>query len=99
MANNTSKHILGTSANLLGFCLFVITAYHVTDEARSSHIDEFTSLIAFFLIMSCFFSFLSIKSENPTKEKQLEKIAEYMFIISLSGILLVIFFITINFIK
>ena len=29
MANNTSPHILNTSANLLGFCLFIITSLHI----------------------------------------------------------------------
>jgi hypothetical protein len=99
MTKNTSPHILGTSANLLGFCLFVITSLHINDRFKTSHIDEFTSIIAFFLIISCFFSFFSIKAKGIDKQERLEKIADYMFIISLSGILLIIFFLAINFIK
>ena len=99
MAKNTSPHILSTSANLLGFCLFVITSLHISDRFKTSRIDEFTSLIAFFLVLSCFFSFFSIKAEAIEKQEQLEKIADYMFIVSLSGILLIIFFLAINLIK
>jgi ABC-type Na+ efflux pump permease subunit len=99
MAQNTSPHILSTSANLLGFCLFVITSLHVTNHAQGSHIDEFTSLIAFFLILSSGFSFFSMRAPNPSKQKKLETIADYMFIISLAGILLIIFFLAINIIK
>ena len=99
MVKNTSPHILGTSANLLGFCLFVITSLHINDKFKTSHIDEFTSIISFFLIISCFFSFFSIKAKDVDKQEQLEKIADYMFIISLVGILLIIFFLAVNFIK
>ncbi|MBX7225375.1 MAG: hypothetical protein K1X55_05050 [Chitinophagales bacterium] len=55
MANNTSQHILGTAANLLGFCLFVITSLHIRDKTEASIIDELTSIIAVALTFSCFF--------------------------------------------
>lgn len=99
MEKNTSPHILSTSANLLGFCLFVITSVHLTNRSSSSQIDEFTSVIAFFLILSCFFSFFSIYTKNLRRKIQLEKIADYMFVISLFGILLVILFLAFNFVK
>ncbi len=99
MANNTSPHILSTSANLLGFCLFVITSLNITNYAESSLVDEFTSIIAILLIFSCLFSFSSIRTSNPVKEKLLETIADYIFISSLVGILLIVLLISINFIK
>jgi hypothetical protein len=45
MANKTSKHILATAANLLGFCLFIITSLHLTNKSENNLIDEFTSII------------------------------------------------------
>ncbi|WP_347065399.1 hypothetical protein [Flavobacterium sp. WV_118_3] len=39
----TAPHILSTSANLLGFCLFVITALRVSDKQESTLVDEFTA--------------------------------------------------------
>ena len=99
MANNTSQHILNTAANLLGFCLFVITSLHITSKAESSIIDEFTSVIAMLLIFSCLFSFISIRTKNQTREQRLETTADYLFVTSLTGILLIILLIAFNFIK
>ncbi len=99
MANNTSQHILNTAANLLGFCLLVITSFHVANYAETSIIDEITSGIALLLILSCLFSFLSIRTTEAGKEKRLETMADYLFIAALAGITLIIFLITLHFIK
>lgn len=99
MANTTSQHILSTAANLLGFCLFVITSLHVADKSASTFIDEFTSLIALLLAFSCIFSFISIRTNNSDKELRFEKIADYLFIISLTGIVVIILLLVLKFIK
>lgn len=99
MANYTSQHILNTSANLLGFCLFVITSLHIADQTENYLVDEFTSIVAVFLTLSCVFSFVSIKTKKAKMESRLETIADYLFIISLIGILIIILLITFNFIK
>jgi len=97
MANKTSQHILGTSANLLGFCLFIITSLHLTSKTQNSLIDEFTSLVALLLNISSVLSFVSIRSENKIREYKFEKVADYLFIISLLGIFSIIVFLIINF--
>jgi uncharacterized membrane protein SirB2 len=97
MANKTSQHILGTSANLLGFCLFVITSLHLTNKNENNLIDEFTSIVALLLTISSVLSFISIRTENKKKEFRLEHIADYLFIISLIGIMGIIAFIIFNF--
>jgi len=99
MANFTSQHILNTSANLLGFCLFVITSLHIANRTETHDIDKFTSVIAVFLTVTCVISFISIRTKNTQKEKRFETIADYLFITSLIGILLVILLITLNLIK
>ncbi len=99
MANNTSQHILNTSANLLGFCLFVITSLHFRIKAETTIIDKITSIVAILLAMSCFFSFISIRIKIEIKEKKYENIADYLFVTSLGGILMIILLITFNFIK
>jgi len=99
MANSTSQHILNTSANLLGFCLFVITSLHVANKIETTLIDEFTSLVAIILTFSCIFSFISIRTQKQVKEKKFETIADYLFIIALTGILIIILLITLNFIN
>ncbi|MBK8581042.1 MAG: hypothetical protein LKM36_08600 [Flavobacteriales bacterium] len=98
MANNTSQHILGTSANLLGFCLFVITSLHVSDSAESTLIDEFTSVIALLLTISTFFSYASIRTDHPSREQRMEKVADYFFIASLLGIAAIILLLVFHFV-
>ncbi len=92
MANITSQHILGTSANLLGFCLFIITSLHISNKSESTLIDEFTSIIALMLAVSTIFSFISIRTEKKVLENRLELFADYLFIISLIGIFGIIIF-------
>ncbi|MCX6248012.1 MAG: hypothetical protein NTW10_09780 [Bacteroidetes bacterium] len=99
MANQTSQHIMSAAATLLGFCLFVITSMHIFNYADKSVVDEFTSGVAFFLIVACLFSFLSIRSKDQTREKYFEIFADYLFIISLSGIMIIIALIGFHVIK
>ena len=99
MTNNTSQHILNTSANLLGFCLVVITSLHVTNKSEKSIIDELTSIVALLLIISVALSFFSLIAKNESRQLRLERIAGYFFVGSLSGILIIIFLIAFNFIR
>lgn len=99
MANRTSQHILTTSGNLLGVCLFIITSLHISDHTANSLIDEFTALIALLLTISSVLSFISIRTENPRMEVKLESTADYLFMISLLGICTIIFFVIITFWK
>ncbi|WP_236023974.1 MULTISPECIES: hypothetical protein [Flavobacterium] len=99
MAKKTAPHIVNTSANLLGFCLFVITSLRMNGSIIGSKIDEFTSVIAVFLVLSCLFSFFSIRSKFTPRKVKLEKIADLFFIVALIGILIIILLITLNFIQ
>jgi amino acid transporter len=99
MSNTTSQHILGTAANLLGFCLFVITSLRLGSRAETHLVSEATSIIAVLLTFSCGFSFVSLRTKDPRKERILERIADYFFIASLIGILVVILLITRNFME
>lgn len=90
MSNKTSKHILNTASNLLGFCLFVITSVHSSNYSATSIIDEFTSVIALVLICSCLLSFLSLQTENSRRSVKAEKLAEMLFGLALVGILIIV---------
>ncbi|MEO8224281.1 MAG: hypothetical protein ABI661_05705 [Gammaproteobacteria bacterium] len=96
MANKTSQHILNTSANLLGFCLFVITSLHIADRLQSTLIDELTTVVAVMLAISSFLSFLSIRTDDAARERSLELIADYVFMGALTGILATILLITLS---
>lgn len=99
MPNKTSQHILNSAANLLGFCLFVIASFHVSNTAEKSIIDEFTSFIGLLLASSCILSFLSIRSTVPARERRLETVADYLFFTSLAGILLIILLMVLRVLK
>lgn len=97
MANHTSTHILGTSANLLGFCLFVITALHISNQTETQIIDALTSVVAVLLTFSCITSFISIRTINEKRERLFETIADYLFFVALIGILVIILLIAFNY--
>lgn len=99
MPNKTSQHILNTSTNLLGFCLFIITSLHIANYSVESIIDEYTSLAALLLIFSCLLSFFSLQTAYETRAKRAETIAEYLFAAALIGILIIIILIDFNYIK
>ncbi len=98
MANKTSQHIHSTSANLLGFCLFVITALHIADAKSLLMIDAITSFVALLLTISSVLSFMSIRTENEIRERRYETVADYLFMAALIGIFGVILFIVFNYI-
>ena len=99
MANKTSQHILSTAANLLGFCLFVITALHLSDYKTVTIVDELTSFVALLLTLSAVLSFLSIRTDNDIREEKLERVADYFFMAALLGIFSIIMFIVIYYMK
>jgi hypothetical protein len=51
------------------------------------------------LTLSCIFSFVSIRSNISKRERQLETIADYLFLTALIGVLIIILLINFNFIK
>lgn len=97
MANKTSNHILGTSSNLLGFCLIIITSLHLTNISVNILVDEFTCVVALILIVSSVFSFISIRTSNAKKEYRFEQIADYFFMSALIGIFGIVVFMILNF--
>jgi hypothetical protein len=97
MPNKTSQHVLSTSANLLGFCLVVLTSIHVLNKTESSYADEFTSIVCLLLILSTTFSFISIRTGNKLLSTKLEKLADYLFFLSLTGIFAIVLFLLVNF--
>jgi hypothetical protein len=99
MENKTSQHILNTSANLLGFCLIVISSLQISNKATNTLLDEFTSIIALLLAISAVLSFSSMKTKNEKRSNFYENCADWFFMIGLIGLLLVILFITFVFVK
>ena len=99
MANKTSQHILSTAANLLGFCLFVVTSLHISNYSVKTRIDEFTSFVSVLLVFSCLFSFFSIRTEDEKRERLLENAADFLFGLALVGLLVIVLMLALKFIK
>ena len=93
----TSQHILSTSANLLGFCLFILTSLHLSDTTESNLIDELTAIVALLLTVSSGFSFISIRTTHDQRSQRLEQIADFFFLISLVGIFGIVTFLAIHY--
>jgi hypothetical protein len=97
MANKTSQHILGAAANLLGFCLVVLTSLHIAERTENTLIDEFTSIVAVLLTFSCILSFISLKVVHERREQVFETLADILFFLALTGIIGIISFIAVTF--
>ncbi|WP_113636371.1 hypothetical protein [Nubsella zeaxanthinifaciens] len=83
MNHNKSTHILGTSANLLGFCFVVLTSSKITKMNEASYIDEGATLAVVCFMSSCLFSFLAIRSQVEQRGQRLEKLADVLFLCGL----------------
>jgi hypothetical protein len=94
MENQPEKapHILNTSANLLGICFFVLTSFKVAGKSEQTIVDEITAFAIILFMLSCLFSFLSIRSQTERSDRY-EKIADIIFL----GGLLILFLTTILF--
>jgi ABC-type xylose transport system permease subunit len=89
--------LIKEAANLLGFCLCIITSLHITDKTENSIVDEVTAIIALLLVVSTVFSFIAIRTENKKREFEFERVADYIFLTSLFGVFVIILFLVFNF--
>ncbi len=96
MNNNKAPHILNTSSNLLGFCLIILTSIKISKFNQATFIDDLTGAAAILLMMSCIFSYLSMKTMSDTRSERLENAADIVFLIALVLISLTIIFVSFN---
>lgn len=92
-----SSHILSTSANLLGFCLIVVTSLHIGTKLETTYADEFATSVALLLALSTLFSYLSIKFIEKNFAQLLERIADLFFVLAMLGIITIIFILLITY--
>jgi hypothetical protein len=62
-------------------------------------VDEFTSVVSLILVVSCLFSFYSLRTKNEARSARTETIAEYLFFVALIGILAIVLLLLLNVIK
>lgn len=90
MSNRTSQHVLPTAANLLGFCLIVITSLHISGTTTNTILDEVASIVAVLLCISVMLSFISLRSASKIWTTRLELAADILFGIAVTGIGLIV---------
>jgi hypothetical protein len=78
---NISRHILPTSANLLGLCFVILSFIRVLKLGHETLIDELVAVAIVLFFTSSFFSYVSMRSKRYME--LCEKIADTIFLIGL----------------
>jgi len=78
---NISRHILPTSANLLGLCFVILSFIRVLKLGNETIIDELVAVAIVLFFTSSFFSYVSMRSNRWAES--CEKIADSIFLIGL----------------
>lgn len=81
-----SIHIFTVSSTMVGVCLTVIGILNVLGSVKKFNIytDNMLSVNALLYLISCFVSYASIRTKKSTIKRNLEKIADTIFLISLT---------------
>lgn len=80
--NAISKHILPTSATMVGVCMTVISILKLSANSSNTWADEILAVDSLFFIMSAIFSYVSIR--NQLDESKYEDWADKIFIFGLA---------------
>ena len=89
MKTSDAPHILNTSANLLGLCFIILTSLRALGHA-STISESITGIAAVFFAVSCWYSFMSMKSKTDKKIERRELVADISFFIGLTIIMVII---------
>lgn len=79
--NTISKHILPTSAPMVGVCMTVISILKLSANSSNTWADEILAVDSLLFIMSAIFSYVSIR--NQLGENKYEDWADKIFIFGL----------------
>ena len=79
--NTISKHILPTSATMVGVCMTVISILKISAGSSNTWADEILAIDSLFFIVSAILSYISIR--NQAEGSQYEDWADRIFIFGL----------------
>lgn len=80
-----TPHILNTSASILGICAMLITGLKLSSYSANTFLDELLIITSIFMYISCFLSYLSIRSNHA--QIKFEEWADNIF---MTGLLLLL---------
>jgi hypothetical protein len=91
ISKELSRHILPTSATMIGICTTFIGLVKVAEaQMGPSHVDEYAALAALLFLISAASSYLSIRYSNLTRLSQrCERIADVLFLAGLFSITII----------
>lgn len=86
-----SRHILPTSATMIGICTTFIGLVKVVESRRGpSHVDEYAAIAALLFLISATSSYLSIRYSGLARlSEHCERIADVLFIAGLFSITII----------
>jgi hypothetical protein len=77
----------------------VYTVMQATGAASRSYIDELTALGAVFFVVSCFLSFLSLRSRVIEHKARFETVADYVFMSGISVVFAIVVLVSFSIIR
>jgi predicted membrane channel-forming protein YqfA (hemolysin III family) len=92
--SNRAPHILSTSATLFGLCYVVFTTLKGFKLDAETLMDEFTATAMVLFLVSCLFSFFSLKGTR--RARIFERLADYLFLTGLLTLLSITLFIVLH---
>lgn len=94
-----SHHIFPVSAGMVGVCLTVISLINISSAVKKidTLCDDLTALDAVVFILSCYLSYVAIKTKDRKRKLLLEKLADRVFLFGLFTMVLVCIFVVYKF--
>ncbi|CAN5120484.1 hypothetical protein BH10PSE11_BH10PSE11_08650 [soil metagenome] len=88
ISKELSRHILPTSATMIGICTTFIGLVKVVESRMGpSHVDEYAAIAALLFLISAMSSYLSIRYANLTGlSERCERVADTLFLAGLLSI-------------
>lgn len=94
LEDQLSRHILPNASTMLGVCLTGIGLVKIAENRLGpSHVDEYLALDGACFLVSCVFSYSSIRrsTRGAVKRNRLEQIADFFFMAGLIAITFISF--------
>jgi hypothetical protein len=86
-----SFQIFGVSATMVGVCFTVLGLFSLFQAIQKikTLIDEFITIDAIIFLISCFLSYMAIRTKESKRRFRLEKISDVVFLIALTFIVVI----------
>lgn len=84
-----APHVLNASTNLVGFSFILLTSLKFFKLTGSDTVSKLVAITVVSFILSCTFSFFSMRSKSQQRSDRYETVADYIFLFALMLLLVV----------